>query len=91
MQDWEALLNFLWFVVLPCAGWAFKAILDLRKDNAAMKVDLANFKAEAANTYAPKTDIEKVFNKIDKFQEAMTTRMDSFQQNITALITNITK
>lgn len=87
----ESILNFIWFVVVPFVGWLIKSILDLRKENANMRIDLADYKVEAEKNFAAKSDLNLLFQKLDAVQTAVTSRIDTMQHNVATMIANTKK
>ena len=92
---WEITKFVLTVCVVPFCVWVVKSNMDLKKDISAMKEDALKFKAEVAQTYAPKKDLsnfsQQIDTKITNMQNTITQRIDTMQSNIATMIASLVK
>lgn len=92
---WDIVKVILTFIVIPFAIWIVKSHMDTKKEISTMKEDHLKFKAEVAQSYAPKQDMTTFMGQIDtKFnamQTSITQRIDTMQSNIATMIASINK
>lgn len=92
---WDIAKTVVLFIIVPFCGWIMKENKEIKKEISTMKEEVLKFKADVAQTYAPKQDIAAFMSQIDlKFnnmQSSITQRIDTMQNNIANMISSLGK
>jgi len=73
-MDWQNVINLVFSVALPIAGWFFRQLWDAVQK---LKDDIKKIEIDLPTSYAKKTDMESQYNKIETMLEKIFDKLDT--------------
>jgi hypothetical protein len=72
-MDWQQIINLVFGVALPVAGWFFRQLWDAVQK---LKDDIKKIEIDLPTSYVKKTELESQYNKIEAMLEKIWDRLD---------------
>jgi hypothetical protein len=72
-MDWQNVINLVFGVALPVAGWFFRQLWDAVQK---LKDDIKKIEIDLPTSYVKKTELESQYNKIEAMLEKIWDRLD---------------
>ena len=73
-MDWQQIINLVFGVALPVAGWFFRMLYDSVQK---LKDDIKKIEIDLPTNYVKKTDMESQYNKIEAMLEKIFDKLDT--------------
>jgi len=72
-MDWQNVINLVFGVALPVAGWLFRQLWDAVQK---LKDDIKKIEIDLPSNYVKKTDLDVQFNKIEISLQRILDKLD---------------
>ena len=72
-MDWQQIINLVFGVALPVAGWFFRQLWDAVQK---LKDDIKKIEIDLPTSYVKKKELESQYNKIEAMLEKIWDRLD---------------